>query len=352
MVVTSFQPGLIWPYIKEVFPLVERSLERIRRRAERIPQPFLREQALASIKSKKFHCQGGAVFALYTPEKSELLVDFIVAFQTISDYLDNLCDRHANPGERAMEKLHEALLAAAQPEREMSDWYGCYPCGNDGGYLDQLVETCRGVLGRFPGYPDVREEIVRLTSLYSELQVFKHLVPGEREERLLRWWRRSGNLAPEVSWWEFAAACGSTLGIFLLAARSAAGLVPEEETEKLLGAYFPWVCGLHILLDYFIDLDEDKEHGDLNFVSFYPDEQAMEAGMSRMLQKSLLKCGLLPYPVFHKTVVKGMLAMYLSDPKAGKPARKKTARRLLVQGGNEALLMQKICHLLRLKNIL
>lgn len=350
MAVKSFSTrplGLIWPYVREIFPLVEHSLERIRRHAEKIPQAFLRGQAMASLNHKKFHCQGGAVFALYTPEKATLLADFIVALQTISDYLDNLCDRRVTPSERAMERLHEAVWAAVDPGKEIVDWYGYYPCGNDGGYLDELVKTCRETLREFPGYPDVKKEVIRLARLYSELQVYKHLAPGEREEKLLYWWRCRGGLVPGISWWEFAAACGSTLGIFLLVARSAAGPVPGAETEKLLGCYFPWVCGLHILLDYFIDMEEDRKYGDLNFVSFYPDERSMEEGISQMLLKSLQVCEQLLGSAFHKTVVKGMLAMYLSDPKAGKTGIKKTARRLLAQGGREARIMHKICLLLR-----
>lgn len=39
----------------------------------------------------------------------------------------------------------------------------------------------------------------------------------------------------------------------------------KEMTEKIKAGYFPYIQGLHILLDYLIDQEEDKAGGDLNF---------------------------------------------------------------------------------------
>ena len=64
-----------------------------RREQRSIPNPELRKQALASIEHKTFHCEGGAIMALMANEHYQEAIRFIVAYQTISDYLDNLCDR-------------------------------------------------------------------------------------------------------------------------------------------------------------------------------------------------------------------------------------------------------------------
>lgn len=53
----------------------------------------LHSQAIASIEHKTFHCEGGGILALLANEHREECIRFIVAYQTISDYLDNLCDR-------------------------------------------------------------------------------------------------------------------------------------------------------------------------------------------------------------------------------------------------------------------
>jgi len=40
----------------------------------------------------------------------------------------------------------------------------------------------------------------------------------------------------------------------------------SDELTQVKNSYFPWVQGLHILLDYLIDQEEDRINGDLNFV--------------------------------------------------------------------------------------
>ncbi|MCL5981063.1 MAG: tetraprenyl-beta-curcumene synthase family protein, partial [Firmicutes bacterium] len=158
--------------------------------------------------------------------------------------------------------------------------------------------------------------------------------------------------APGVTWWEFAAAAGSTLGIFALSARAAAGTAGGREVAGLLSGYFPWVCGLHILLDYFIDLDEDETYNDLNFVSYYPSPRDAEEGLLRFLREALQSVESLPRPAFHGMVVSGLLALYLSDPKALAPARKKTAQRLLRAGGPEVLHLHRVCLGLRRRGVI
>ena len=79
--------------ILRVRPDVRRHLQEWKTRAEKIPDPELRRQALMSIETKDFHCEGGAVYALLAGDHYDEAIRFIVAYQTISDYLDNLCDR-------------------------------------------------------------------------------------------------------------------------------------------------------------------------------------------------------------------------------------------------------------------
>jgi tetraprenyl-beta-curcumene synthase len=332
--------------------MVEKELSVWRKVAASIPDEELQRQAVASLDKKRFHCQGGSVYALYTPLQGHRMITFIVALQTISDYLDNLCDRVSNADEQSFAVLHGAMKSAVDASVPVDDWYKNYPYREDGSYLDFLVRTSQRVITFLPGYRDVREDILHLVTLYSDLQVFKHLGLSVREEMLIRWFSRHQSLAPDISWWEFAAAAGSTLGVFALAAMAAGGNVSNEETELLLDCYFPWLCGLHILLDYFIDLDEDREHGDLNFVAYYPSPQAMEDGLVRFLDESLSRVEKLPRPAFHSTVIKGLLALYLSDPKAVHPARKKVAQRLLRRGGGETLWLHRVCLRLRRQGVI
>ncbi|MDW7651388.1 MAG: tetraprenyl-beta-curcumene synthase family protein [Bacillota bacterium] len=341
--------ALILPYVYRILPLVGEELNHWRKEAAAIPDETLRHQALASIEHKRFHCQGGSFFALYSTGKSRSLVRFIVALQTISDYLDNLCDRVDGACETGFRTLHGAMLAAVGAEAPSGDWYRDYPLRDDGGYLEGLVQTSRETVMSFPGYEGIRGELVHLVGLYSDLQVYKHMTRSRREETLLRWHRRHSDLAPGTMWWEFAAATGSTLAMFALAAAAAEGKVDPLAADRLVACYFPWICGIHILLDYFIDLDEDSIHGDLNFVAYYPSEQKTEEGLSRFLREAYRSAGSLPRPAFHKTVIHGLLALYLSDPKAGQSGRKKITQHLLRTGGAASFGLYHLCLLLRRK---
>lgn len=343
---------LIFPYIARIFPAVEKELAFWRIRASAIPDDELRKQALASIADKKFHCLGGSIYALYAPEQWRLLLTLIVALQTMSDYLDNLCDRVERTGEDSYRSLHRAFYAALDPAASRQCWYEYFPHKNDGGYLDELVAACTRVIAFLPGFRYVQEEIAALAALYSDLQVLKHLAADQRKQRLVNWYADNSDKVPGVTWWEFAAAAGSTLGIFALSARAAAGPAGGQEVAGLLACYFPWVCGLHILLDYFIDLDEDKTYNDLNFVSYYPSPRDAEEGMLRFLREALHRAKSLPRPAFHGMVVSGLLALYLSDPKALIPTRRKPAQQLLRSGGSEVFQMHRVCLSLRRRGVI
>lgn len=338
---------LIQKMINLVFPEVHHYLDRWRRQALLIPEGTLREQALSSIEKKKFHCQGGGAYALYPTAVTGDAIAFIVAFQTISDYLDNLCDRSGVIDEEAFRQLHLAMADAVDPDVSMHDYYECYPNKDDGGYLDGLVAACRGAVERLPSLVSVKHFLVWLTSLYSELQVRKHVLPTDREEKLSRWASPLAARYPMISVWEFCAATGSTLGIFLLFVAAQRPGLTIAEAEAMLDAYFPWVCGLHILLDYFIDAEEDAQAGDFNFTNYYRNAKECGDRLSLFIGQSLLKCSDLEYPEFHQTVIRGLLAMYLSDRKVKTGRKEPLAKTVVRCGGAKAMVYWELCKVIR-----
>ena len=56
---------------------------------------------------------------------------------------------------------------------------------------------------------------------------------------------------------------------FMLCAAASNPQLTKDTADKIFAAFFPWIGGFHILLDYFIDQVEDDCHGDLNFVAYY-----------------------------------------------------------------------------------
>ena len=97
---------------RHIIPAVHQELGYWRHRAESIPNEELRTQALASIEHKTFHCEGGAILALCAKDDYKKAVKFIVAYQTISDYLDNLCDRSTSLDPMDFAALHESMQDA------------------------------------------------------------------------------------------------------------------------------------------------------------------------------------------------------------------------------------------------
>lgn len=345
-------PVLIYKYIKHVFPLVKRDLRHWETLAKLSPDKVLSKQAIDSISSKSFHCLGGSIYALYPGVRTEGVVEFIVAYQTISDYLDNLVDALEVQDERAFAQLHLAMTEALEPKAERSDYYAFYPYQEDGGYLAALVQTCQGKVGSLPSYSLVKGEMLWLAELYSSLQITKHLAESEREGKMLSWIQSLLTHYPGLSEWEFAAATGSTLGIFCLYAAAYDPLLQQEDVLKIKQAYFPWIEGLHILLDYFIDIEEDRETGQLNFVEYYKSKEERMERLSFFVQTSLQNARRLPYSKFHEAVINGLLAMYLSDDKGNLQELAETTQSLLQIGGVKVKLLYWMCSQLRKRDIL
>lgn len=344
---TRRQGKILFHYIFKTLPLVKKELNRWRQEARLGVDPVLKTQALNSINNKDFHCYGGAVFAVNAGHQEKELIQLLVAYQTICDYLDNLCDRNDCFDGQAFLKLHASLLDALQPDREKSNYYQYYPHQEDGGYLDKLVDCCRNSLRSLPAFLLVQDDMVSLAQWYIDLQVKKHLNPDQREIILIEW--AEGHLPgyPGIRWQEFAAASGSTLAIFALMLLSGQSRVDPDASQHILKAYFPWICGLHILLDYFIDQQEDREGGDLNFTFYYADNADMLYRLEYFVRQAHQQTTRLDDPAFAKTVVEGLLALYLSDPKIKSQGYQQMARSLLTQSGRSTFGLLHLCSIVR-----
>lgn len=303
---------------RKVFPAVNKELAFWQKRANQIPDKELRTQALASIATKRFHCLGGAVYGLLAGYKWREAISFIVAYQTISDYLDNLCDRSTSMNPDDFYLLHLAMIDALSPENSIKNYYEFRVEQADGEYLADLVRTCQKTLRNLNGYNIIRDHLLQLAELYSDLQVHKHVRTDERIQRLTNWSDSKNGNFPSLSWYEFSAASGSTLGIFCLVSYSLAGKMSVKLANDIYQGYFPYMQGLHILLDYYIDKQEDLEEGDLNFCSYYENQEQMKKRFTYFIMQANKHVQLLPNRTFHEMVHHGLVGLYLGDPKVKK----------------------------------
>lgn len=308
-------PALMLAMYRKIFPEVNRQLAYWKKRAEQIPNRELRTQALASIAAKRFHCQGGAVYALVARDKWKDAIRFIVAYQTISDYLDNLCDRSTSLDPADFRLLHRALIDALTPENVPGNYYSYRKDRDDSGYLADLARTCQAVLHDLRGYETIRNYALQLDGLYNDLQVHKHVKWEERIPRLEAWHNENKVNFPDLGWYEFSAASGSTLGVFCLVSYAMAGGMTNVLATEIYRGYFPFMQGLHILLDYYVDQDEDIDGGDLNFCKYYESRKQMMERFQYFMKKADQLVRQLPDSNFHAMVRHGLIGLYLGDPK-------------------------------------
>jgi tetraprenyl-beta-curcumene synthase len=306
---------------RDIFPLVHKELDYWKNRANAIPNEELRKQALASIAHKTFHCEGGSILSILSLKKKQETIRFTVAYQTISDYLDNLCDRSTSLDPKDFELLHQSMKDSLTVGAESVNYYALREDQDDGGYLRELVKVCQESLAEIPHYHSIQTELLELCEYYCDLQIHKHVKAEEREVRLQKWFEIHRSNLPEMDWYEFSACSGSTLGIFCLVSYASRPDFHPSYTEKIKEGYFPYVQGLHILLDYFIDQEEDQEGGDLNFCFYYENDEHLRERLIHFLQKADEHTNQLPHSGFHRLINKGLIGVYLSDEKASRQKR-------------------------------
>lgn len=348
MTVPSEPIRLMSNVYRKILPSVHQQLDYWLKRAEEIPDDELRKQALASINSKMFHCEGGAVFALLAGEDFESAVKFIVAYQTISDYLDNLCDRSTSLDPKDFAALHEAMSHALTVGAEHNEYYRYRNEWNDNGYLQELVETCQNVLLNHPRYFMIKEHLLDLCEYYCDLQIHKHVKVEERVPRLQKWFEKHKEQLPEMEWYEFSACSGSTLGIFCLVSYSFSPEFKEEYGKIIKEGYFPYIQGLHILLDYFIDQEEDAREGDLNFCFYYKNEEDLFNRLRHFVIQADKMTKNLPNKRFHQLINRGLLGLYLSDEKVHKQdSVRELAKNIIKKSGLTSLFFYLNCRVYR-----
>ncbi|MDR7000482.1 tetraprenyl-beta-curcumene synthase family protein [Neobacillus niacini] len=319
---------------RKIIPAVHQELGYWKKRAENIPNPELRNQALASIEHKTFHCEGGAILALTAGKHYKKAVKFIVAYQTISDYLDNLCDRSTSLDPNDFAALHESMADALSIEAEGKNYYRLREDQDDNDYLNDLAATCRSVLNEIGNYKLIRKYLLELCHYYCDLQIHKHVVKEERVPRLENWFNLYKNQLPDMEWYEFSACSGSTLGIFCLISYAMREDFEAKDAENIRKGYFPYIQGLHILLDYFIDQEEDIKGGDLNFCFYYENQEKLFKRLKHFVIEADRHTEFLPHKKFHQLINRGLLGIYLSDTKVRKQKNvRKLAKEIIKTGG-------------------
>lgn len=301
-------------FLVNVVPLARSALQRLEHLAERIPDAQLRAQAQFGLRAKAYHVAGAAILATLLPSGArEHYVEIVAPLEAIYDFLDGLCDRHPLTPPQAFRQLHLALSDALDPSQPLHEYYAYGPPGDDGDYLVSLVRRVRRALSRLGDYDLLMPYFTEAAALYADTQTFKDLPPDERENACMQWHRREGSRFGDLTWWEFGAAAGSQFQVY--GPLYAAFCSNFEALRATYEAYFPAFSALHVLLDSFIDQQEDRDHGELNWIACYGNFEAFRDRAHELAQRARRAFSRLAMPRAHTFALRIMALFYLTHPK-------------------------------------
>lgn len=282
--------------------------------AGRIPDPLLREQALAKLSGERLNPEAAALFAVLAPRSQRRrVVSLIIAYQVLYDYLDGVNELPGFDDLADGLQLHTSLIEALLPDRPLSDPYLHHPDRDDGGYVRELCLACRRLAGELP-LAEARGTILRATRRCGQAQSHNHATEGTGRARLAAWSRAQDGADRGYLWWELAAGGISCLNIHALIA-SAADCGGGDEYARLVdGAYFPSVCSLSALLDSLADYDLDAHTGNHSFVGHYRDAEQAAERLAAIVDEARSLGRSLRGRRRHAVIQAGIVAYYISSP--------------------------------------
>ncbi|HMJ34989.1 MAG TPA: DUF2600 family protein [Baekduia sp.] len=312
---------------------VSREVRRWRARAAQIPDPVLRADAVGSLADKRYYVDGAVLFWTLPSRRDDELLALLVAYQTISNYLDYASERGAAHRGASAGSLMLALVDAIDVDAPLHDYYADHPWKDDGGYLRELVLRCRSACLNLPRYRHARLLLIREARRGHALELCHDPNPRRRDDALEAFADREFGSAPDVSWFELAGAATSLLAVIVLLALAADETSTDEDLHAALDVYCPWVGTLSLMLDSYIDQVADAESRSWSAVAYYPNAQIAQRRIALLMSKSLRDAAQLRHGQRHTLIVAMMIAMYLSSDTATSGPMAVSTRQLRRAGG-------------------
>lgn len=292
-------------------------------------------------------CIGTDFGILYPGANSENTINFIASFHAIDLYVYSLCTSFRKKDEFLFGTLYNSLRDAVDPKRKISvEQTVCLQKG-DVQNITRLIEQCRIHIEMLPSYGVVIGQLKKFIQMYSAFRIYSLLDKDTREKKIETWAERYHDENVGISRWEMSAASNSTLLILVLFACAHDPHLTGEEVDNICSSYFPWICGLQVLLHDFVNASEDLQQGKPNLTCYYKNLKMCEERISVFIERALESCNSLKYPHFHRTLVKGIIAIYLSTPKAFHGMNRLVSLSLVKKGGTNTNMYYNLCKFLR-----
>jgi tetraprenyl-beta-curcumene synthase len=318
--------------------------------ARRIPDQALRTDALAALERKRCNIDGAAFFWTLPRQRDPLLLRLLVAYEILADYLDRVNERDAHVGIVDGRQLHCAMSEALAPDCPISDYYRHHPHRDDGGYLQALVETCRGICVRLPSYWLVRPAVMRAAS-FTQVLAINHEPEGPRRNAALREWAaHEFPVNSDLVWFERCAAASAWLTVLALLVLASETDCTETDVARTYAAYLPWISLAGTMLDSYVDIAEDHANGDHSYIEHYSTLQVATQRLTELVRRAADEAQALPNADRHAVLVSCMTAMYLSKANVHQPAIGSGTAELVQAGGPLTKSLLPILRAFRLVN--
>ncbi len=288
-----------------------------------------------------------SILSLYPQGDPTNSLRFIVPFTIITNYLMELIKREGPKDAVSLNQLFNSIMDAVDISHTSENYYLYHPYLNDNGYLQALVEECRRQVIKNKNFALVASSIKKYSKLYSELQFFKFIKEPYRKEMIHTWSKKYNIEGADLLSFEYFAATDSIIGIVALFTCSLSDEITSDEINKVCNTYFPWICGLHKLLENYLNVQEDIINTNYNLINYYKNLKICEERISFFAQKSLELCKTLKYPDFHRGVIEYFLWLYLSDPRALAGINKLASSNIIKDVDLKGKLNYNLCKLLR-----
>jgi tetraprenyl-beta-curcumene synthase len=301
-------------YWLRIVPRARREIRAWERRARCIPNPLLRELALAKLSRERMNPEAAACFAVLAPPCSQSrCVRLMVAYQLVYDYLDAVNEQPAYTPLADGLRLHRALTDAITGTETVTTYYRHHHKHEDGFYIPAFVDACQGVLGELPA-DHLTPVLIEAADRCGEAQSRNHATVVEGYEQLIAW--SDTQASDGYSWWELAAGGISCLSIHALFAAAADPDTTTVDAQLVDAAYFPPICAISALLDSLIDYTADAGTTNHSFVAHYTSSAHAASRFAAIVNDAANHTNQLRHRKRHAILLAGLASFYLSAPQA------------------------------------
>lgn len=334
-------------YTKFVYPIVNKRINEYRLYTNRIKMRSMKSNALEALDRNKFDLEVSSIYSLYPKVDIALATEIIFSFQALVQYLNTICEHSSASTEPFLKLIFSSLKDAVNLRTEAYErYFTFFPSKDDDGYLSILVEKCRQKVRLLPSFNIIRDYLVAYLSLFIDLQVTKYSSEDTGKEfELLSWSCAHGQKYPDITSWEFCMSIDSPLTLQFLLALATNPDLTEQEVEVVNSTFFPWICGLQKILEGYLSYSDNLFSRNINYIFYYKNLKEYEDRIIYFINR-VVESQVSP-SYFYFSIIKILLTVYLTHPKANDGMNKLTSKALLRAGGRGMFLYSITVKLIR-----